>query len=140
MTQYRKCALLVCMLMVLRGASADVQVVVGATSPVGGLSKQQAADIFMGRVSSFPDGSQAIPIDLTEGADGRAEFYEKLIGKTEAQVRAYRARMAFTGVGQPPKAVPGPADMKKLVRANPNLVGYVDSQSVDNTLKVVLKP
>lgn len=140
MNQYRECVLLGFMLALLGSAWADMQVVVGAASPVGPLSKQQAADIFMGRVSSFPDGSQAIPIDLEEGAKGRAEFYEKLTGKSEAQLRAYRARMAFTGVGQPPRTVPGVADMKKLVSANPNLIGYVEAPSVDATLKVVLKP
>jgi hypothetical protein len=46
------------------GASAaDVVAVVSSASAVTTLSKAQLTDIFLGKVSRFPDGTLAIPID-----------------------------------------------------------------------------
>ena len=42
--------------------SEPVVVVVSATSPVAKLDKEQVANLFLGKSSSFPDGSAAVPI------------------------------------------------------------------------------
>lgn len=52
-------------------AAADVVAVVSAKNPVTALSKNQLMDIFLGKTSRFPDGSQAVPIDQVEGAAAR---------------------------------------------------------------------
>ena len=119
-------------------AAADVVAVVSSKSPVTALSKNQVADIFLGKTSRFPDGEQAVPIDQVEGSAARDEFYTKLIGKSAAQIKAHWSKIIFTGRGQPPKEVPNSAEVKKLVVQNPRAIGYIERSSVDGTVRVIL--
>ena len=116
----------------------DVVVVVSAQSPVTTLSKNQVADIFLGRSARFPDGSQALPIDQAEGAPAREEFYTKLTGKSAAQLKAHWSKIIFTGRGQPPKAVANSIETRKLLAQNPNAIGYIEPSMVDSSVKVLL--
>jgi ABC-type phosphate transport system substrate-binding protein len=116
---------------------ADEVVVVSAKSTVTTLSKSQVADIFMGKTAHFPDGTQAVPIDQSEGTLARDEFYTRIAGKSAAQMKAYWSKIIFTGRGQPPRAVPSSSETKKLVVANPNAIGYIEPKLVDDTLRVV---
>ncbi|MEZ5435291.1 MAG: hypothetical protein R3E67_01295 [Pseudomonadales bacterium] len=54
-------------------------------------------------------------------------------------LNAYWSRMVFSGQGQPPKKVADDAAVLALVRANPNLIGYVDAVSLNNSVKVLLR-
>ena len=116
---------------------ADEVAVVSAKSTVTTLSKSQVANIFLGKTSRFPDGRQAVPIDQSEGSPARDEFYACITGKSAAQMKAYWSKIIFTGRGQPPKAVPGSSEIKKIVVANPDAIGYIEPKLVDDTLRVV---
>ena len=118
---------------------ADVVAVVSAKSAVIVLSKSQLADIFLGRVTRFPNGVQAVPIDQADGAVTRDEFYLKLVGKTAAQLKAYWSKIIFTGRGQPPVAVENSDEMKKHLIGNPAAIGYIESNRVDGSVRVVLE-
>jgi ABC-type phosphate transport system substrate-binding protein len=116
---------------------ADEVAVVSAKSTVTTLSKTQMADIFLGKITRFPDGAPAVPIDQSEGTLARDEFYLRVVGKSAAQMKAYWSRIIFTGRGQPPRAVPSSSETKKLVLANTNAIGYIEPNLVDDTLRVV---
>jgi ABC-type phosphate transport system substrate-binding protein len=118
-------------------AAPDVVPVVSAKSHVRDLSSVQVADIFLGKTSSFPDGTQAVPIDQSEDSPVREKFYAHFTGKSPAQLKAYWSRIIFTGRGQPPRQVAGSAEAKKLVAQNPNAIAYIDSSQVDDTVRVV---
>jgi ABC-type phosphate transport system substrate-binding protein len=118
-------------------AQADIVAVVSAESSITRLSTGQLADIFLGKVSRFPDGSLAVPVDLSDGSAERDQFYAKVTGKTPAQIKAYWSKIIFTGRGQPPKAVQNGSDMKKYVAANIDAIGYIDSTMVDNSARVL---
>lgn len=120
-------------------ASAEVVVVVvSAKSPTAALTTEQASDLFLGEVATFPGGGQAVPVDQADGSRVREEFYTKAAGKTSAQLKAYWAKVIFTGKGRPPKAVADSAAVKQLVADNPNMIGYMDKGAVDASVKVVL--
>jgi ABC-type phosphate transport system substrate-binding protein len=124
-------------------ATADVVVVVvvvSAKSSVAPLSKNQIVDIFLGKTSHFPDGSQAIPIDQAEGAAARDEFYTGLASKSAAQLKAYWSKIIFTGRGQPPREVANGTEVKKFIATNPAAIGYIERNLVDDSVKVVLAP
>jgi ABC-type phosphate transport system substrate-binding protein len=119
-------------------AADDVVAIVSAKSPVTGLTKNQVMDLFLGRASHFPDGAQALPLDQFEGSAVRDEFYERFAGKSAAQVKAHWSRIIFTGKGQPPKEIPGSAEVKRLVVENPRAIGYVERSQVDGNVRVLL--
>ncbi|MEJ0006953.1 MAG: hypothetical protein WDM77_11450 [Steroidobacteraceae bacterium] len=124
-------------LLASRPLTAEEVVVVSAKSAITTLSKTQVADIFLGKTTRFPNGSQAVPIDQAEGTLARDEFYTWIVGKSAAQMKAYWSKIIFTGRGQPPKAVPSSADSKKLIVANPNTIGYLEPKLIDDTLRAV---
>ena len=117
---------------------ADVVAVVSARSPVTSLSADQVADIFLGRTSRFPDGSPAVPIDLSEESPERERFYASFTGKSSAQVKAHWSKIIFTGRGQPPKQVPSGAEAKRMIADNPNAIGYIDQSLVDASVRVLV--
>jgi len=112
---------------------AEVVVVVGAGSSAGSMSKEQVADVFMGK------GGDMVAVDQGEGAL-REEFSTKVIGKSTTQVKTHWSKAAFTGKGNPPHEAANSGEVKKLVAANPKQIGYIEKSAVDGTVKVVLTP
>lgn len=119
-------------------ASADPIVVVSPRSAITMLSKYDVADIFLGRTNRLPDGTPIVPIDQREGSPIRNEFYLEFTGKSPAQLKAYWSKLIFTGRGKPPMEVSGGNALKGLIAANPNAIGYLDSQLVDDTVRTVI--
>jgi ABC-type phosphate transport system substrate-binding protein len=122
-------------------ATPDVIAVVSSKSAITTLSKTQLADIFLGRVSRFPNGARVVPIDQAEDSAAREEFYAKVADKSAAQMKAYWSaywsKIIFTGRGQPPKEVANGAEMKRRLAQNPDAIGYIDEKLVDDTVRVV---
>jgi ABC-type phosphate transport system substrate-binding protein len=116
---------------------AEVVAVVSSKSPVTTLSANQVADIFLGKTSRFPDGSQAVPVDQVEESPARDRFYAQFTGKSPAQMKAHWSKIIFTGRGQPPRQVPGNAEAKKFVADNPHAIGYIDNNLVDESVRVI---
>lgn len=121
-------------------AHADVVVIVSAKCPVETLSADQITQLFLGKVSRFPGGGRAVPIDQSEGSSARHEFYTKVTGKSPSQLKAYWSKQVFTGRGQPLRQVSGNDDTKELVAGNSNMIGYIDKDSVDESVKIILSP
>jgi len=120
------------------GAQADVVVIVSVKNPTRQLSAEQASDLFLGKTGDFPNGAKATPLDQSEGSTVRDIFYLKNSGKAPAQMKAHWARMLFTGRGQPPVESGDSEAIKKLVANNPGLIGYIDKDALDSSVRPVL--
>lgn len=116
---------------------ADVVVVASVKCPVTTLSKEQVANIFMGKTTLFPDGERALPVDQAEGAASRDEFYSRFAEKSAAQIKAYWSRLIFTGRGQPPKSVLNDSEVKKQLAENPHAIGYIQRSMVDASVRIL---
>ena len=123
--------------MALPAAAQEVVAVVSARSPVTALNPTQVADIFLGRSTRFPDGTQAVPIDQAEESELRDRFYSTYAGKSPSQVKAHWAKIIFTGRGQPPRQVSGSQEAKKAIADNPHAIGYIDARHVDTSVRVL---
>jgi len=119
-------------------ARAEIIVIVSAKNPLRTLTSEQASDLFLGKSADFPNGSKAVPLDQQEGASIRDNFYRKSTGKGPAQMNAHWARMLFTGRAQPPVAVADSEAVKKLVAADASLIGYIDREELDSSVRAVL--
>ena len=119
-------------------AAAELVVIVSAKNPLASLRVDQVADIFLGQVGRFPDGGDAVALDLGIGSAQRDEFYAKVTAKSPAQVKAYWSKMIFTGRGQPPREASSSAAIRKLVADNPALISYIDRSALDLSVKPVL--
>jgi len=114
----------------LSSAAADLVVI--ANPAVGPLTKDQVADLYLGKSQAFT------PVDQAEGSAAYAEFYKKATGRDVAQVKSTWSRIVFTGKGQAPKQLPDSAAVKKAVAADPKGVGYIEKSALDATVKLVV--
>jgi hypothetical protein len=122
------------------GAMADVVAVVSSKSPLAVLSKNQVTEIFLGKTTKFPDGTQAMPVDQKEGSPARDEFYSTFAGRSPPEIKSYWTKIIFTGRGKPPRTVADGLEAKKLTAANPQAISYIERRDVDSSVKVVLQP
>ena len=111
-------------------ASAQTVVIVSPNSAV--ISKDQLANIYLGR------SNELNPFDLTEGSPLRDGFYKSATSRGPAQIKATWARIMFTGRGSPPREVSDAAAMKKAVASDPKAIGYIDKAALDSSVKAVL--
>lgn len=121
----------------LSPALADVVVVVSTENPVTTLTRAQLADIYLGRLSRFPNGGSVVPIDQKEGADVRAEFYSEYLGQSPAQIKAHWSKLIFTGRGQPPRSVADGLAMVEFIAGHPDAIGYIDPGHVNDDVRIV---
>ena len=119
-------------------ASAELVVVVSSRSQVESIDADQVAAIFLGHASRLKDGTQVVAIDQQLGAPQRDSFYRTLTGKSPALLKAHWSKMVFTGRGQPPREANGDAGVRRLVAENPALIGYIERDALDASVRAVL--
>lgn len=119
-------------------AIAEVVAVVSSRSGITTLTRNQIVEIFMGKLSRFPNGEPATPIDQPEGSAAREEFYERYAGRSPAQMKAHWAKIIFTGRGQPPATANDGVAVKQRLATDPNAIGYIDSKLVDASVRAIV--
>ena len=112
-------------------ASGELAIIVNSNNQVAEITAEQVASIFLGKTRRLPDGTKVIPIDQFEGEKPRAEFYNKVVQKSQSQLNSYWSRLIFTGKGQPPFAVTGDSEVLEFIASNPNMIGYVDLATIE---------
>ncbi len=112
-------------------------VVAGANSPLNTLSKEQIRDLYLGHISSLPNGRNAILIDQPQSSPVRDAFYLKVTDRSAAQARAQWAKLYFTGRGLPPREARDTADIKQILNSTPDAIAYIDESALDSSVKVI---
>jgi ABC-type phosphate transport system substrate-binding protein len=112
--------------------AAEPEVVVIGNPAAQSLTKDQVADLFLGKNQGMK------LLDLPSSAPEKATFYQKVSGHDLSQVKATWARLIFTGKAQAPKEVADATAVKKAVAADPKAIGYIQKSEVDSSVKVLL--
>lgn len=121
----------------LLSAETEVVVVVSRESAVPALTREQVADLFLGKLSRFPGGAKAVPLDLPEGSAVRDAFYSEFAGKSAAQVKAHWSKIIFTGRGQPPAQTPDSKSALEHLARNPGAIAYIERSLADESVRIV---
>lgn len=116
---------------------AEVAVIIHPSNTAA-VSDTDIKNFYLGRQKTFSSGDTAVLLSLSEGEASRSEFNNKVLSKTDAQLKAFWSKVLFTGKGTPPKDV-SQAELLKLVASNPNMIGFVDAAAVTADVKVVAK-
>jgi len=125
------CIIALGQLLLAAAAHADEVVVIGNPASAQ-LTKEQVADLFLGK-------SQGMKLlDQPASAPIKAAFYQQVSGHDLSQVKATWSRLIFTGKAQPPKELADSAAVKKAVAADPKTIGYIEKSAVDGSVKVLL--
>ena len=133
-------AILLLMALIFSGQlQAQILVIVNTRNPVIQMEQKQVVDLFMGRISVFPDKQPAQTLDLKTGNPLRASFYKTLTGKSEAQVDAYWATLVFAGRMTQPKQLADEQQLIAEVAAHSDAIAYVSRKPLPASVKVVME-
>ena len=113
-------------------------VVANPKSGVEHLGIEDVINIFMGRYRVLPNNLAALPVDLPAADAARDRFYLRLMGKDQAQINAYWARLIFSGRTTPPQQMEGTEDAIRYVATHRGGLAYMDRSQVDGRVRIVL--
>jgi ABC-type phosphate transport system substrate-binding protein len=101
------------------------------------VSRDVVAQVFLGRVERWGDGTHITPFDLSTASPVRSAFSEALLGMPIAGVRDYWVKRLLAG-GRPPMVKGSEEEMIAAVAASPGAIGYVsESTALPETVKIL---
>jgi len=123
-------------------AYSDVVVVASADSKASKqkVDKSTVARIFLGKLTTLPNGKKVKALNLEQGSKVRNEFNESVLDLTESQLGSYWSRSRFSGKTKPPKEVKNSKEVISFIQNNPEYIGYIDSKYLTKSVKVIFKP
>lgn len=117
---------------------ADVSIIANKAITVASVSEREAKKIWLGKKKSMPGGGVIKLADLPIGDATRNVFYRTLVKKKEKQLKAYWAKIIFTGKGYPPQVFDSESEIVEWVANTPGAMGYVSSAAVNDSVNVLL--
>ena len=119
-------------------AMAEMAVIVHPSNLMKAISQDDMRRIFMGRMRMYPDSTLGVEaVDLPESNPLFASFYQSVSNVTPAKLKRQRASYLFSGKGRLPRVVADEAAVKALVASNPQAIGYVPVEMVDDSVRAV---
>lgn len=104
----------------------DFVVIVNANNPANSISKSELSKIFLKKTSKFSSGSNAVPVDLADGA-ARESFSKEVLSRSLSAIKNYWSQQLFSGASFPPEEKNTDAEVVSFVSSEPGGVGYVSA-------------
>jgi len=123
-------------LMTYQTVFAGVAVIVNAKSSVSSANQTEIVNLFLNKSTAL-QGQRLVPVDQAKGQSARTQFYETVVNKNESQLKAYWSRLIFTGKGLPPVEIGNDKSVLDRVANDPNAIGYISSDKVNSSVKVL---
>lgn len=101
------------------------------------LKQADVRKLYLGQITTFPNGKRAVPLMLIEGAPERPIFLQKTLLITESRYISIWAKLLFTGNGTPPIELKDNNEMAAFLLQNPLAVGYLPRSEIDERFRVV---
>ncbi len=120
-------------------AQAELVLIANAKIAEGSISREEAINIYMGRLRRFPSGTAAQPLDLPSNGIEKALFYRLLVNKDLSDIDAYWARLVFSGRASSPRTLGSPKEVVERVAKETNAIGYVDRTFVDKRVRIIME-
>ena len=121
-------------------ALEEIDIVVNKSNITVPLTREEVRRIFVGEKSSWPGGKRITVLMFAPDQSERVVILQAVFKMSESEYTKYFLQAAFTGhVLAAPRDLPSAAQMKAHLAANPNAIGYLRKEDVDDGVKVVLK-
>lgn len=130
-------ALLLTFIQYIPAARAELVIIVHPSNPIERITMPQIADIYLKKKFSFPQGRSVEPIDQEANNPIRSMFYATILGRTEAQIRAYWSKRIYAGKRYPPDTLSSDQQVREYIAEHRDAIGYIDDSSVDDSVRVV---
>lgn len=117
-------------------AMAETAVIINESVAADELSISDVKQIFMGKKRSWDNGDIIVAAALTSG-DTHEIFLKKFIEKSRMQFRTYWKKLVFTGKAQALNEFSSESDLVAFVASTKGAIGYIDSATPHQGVKVV---
>lgn len=119
-------------------AKADIIIVASKASRITQLDNKQVIKLWLGDIHKLPGVGRVKVLDQSGKSEIKEEFYDKVMNKSLSELKVHWAKIIFTGKAVPPKSLSSDKKVLELVSKNKNMLGYVDSKSVTDDVKVLM--
>ncbi len=102
------------------------QVIVNASNPAGSITRRQLNDMFLKKLTHWPDGTAVQPVEPPERSRTRAYFLSDAMGgKSALALKTFWQKRVFSGRDTPPVEKGSDEEVVAFVKGNPGAIGYV---------------
>ena len=129
--------LLCCQLLGVRGASAQIAVVVNQGNEVKSVALQSLQDIYAGNKVSWSNNHKIFPVSMKSSLGVTQSFFEKALDKSPREVKRAWIRLTLSGAGAPPRVVGSEEEVLLYVAKNEGAIGFVRVDKVTDSVKVL---
>lgn len=112
-------------------------VVVHPDNPSITLRRDEVSRLFLKKITRWPDGRTAAPVDLVQSAPARDAFSRDVHRRPASAIKKYWQQMVFSGQSAPPPEVATEEDVLAMVRSDPAAIGYVSDEVTLHGVKIV---
>lgn len=116
--------------------AGNIVVVVNSASTISKVTASELSKLFMGK-SKTVAGEKAVPINQDVESQPRADFSDKILGRTVKKIVDYWKKRIFSGKGKAPKEVSDDAKVIAYVSENPNALGYIAASNLTDKVKAI---
>jgi len=121
------------------GARADPQLrVIVHPSRTDKLTRSDVGAIYLKQKTFWEDGQAIVPINRAAGSETRELFSERTLGQNSRRLANYWNQRYFEAGEFPPATLGSEEAVVRFVGSNPNAIGYVSGEKVDDSVSVVL--
>jgi ABC-type phosphate transport system substrate-binding protein len=103
------------------------RLVVHPSNPVRDADRNFVAQMFLKRVTRWPNGDPIEPVDLDQRSPVRRRFSNEVLNRSVDAVKTYWQQMIFSGRALPPPEVTTDDQVISFVLHRPGSIGYVSA-------------
>ena len=121
-------------------SAPEFRILVHPENPSAALDREFVADVYLKRVTRWPDGQTVRPVDQQASSAVRGRFSDVVLKRSVDAVRSYWQQRIFSGRDVPPPEADSDLSVLRYVQENAGAIGYVsDAPSVQGVRVVTLK-
>lgn len=131
-------ALLLSLLIMIGGASADELVLITHRDSTLSLSADHLKRLYFGKISSLPNGRKVTVLVYADNEEQFQTFTKKYLRRTSQQLRSFWAKQLFTGRGNMPIHVNSEEEMLNLISSSEEYVGYIPIEALQESVRLLV--
>ncbi len=117
---------------------AQIVVITNSSNAIHGLGTAELKKIYFGKQKKFSNGNYIIPANQPADSLIRKQFSKKVLDMSVDMVNRYWTKRKYVRNVKKPQILQGDVAIKEWIKATPNSLGYIDSKSVDGSVKILL--
>jgi ABC-type phosphate transport system substrate-binding protein len=119
--------------------SADgYRLLVHPSNRIEKVEKRFLTQVFLKKVTRWPDNEAIRPVDLSAASEVRRQFVEDVMNRSIGSVINYWQQQIFSGRNVPPPELESERAVVEFVLSHPGAVGYVSAAANVGAAKVVV--